>query len=111
MTRFSARQRKPRSAKPTRNFRVEHLEDRRMMATLTVNTTADVVDATDDVTSLREAINATNAMPGADHIVFDFGNDDPGTILLNSGQLEITDELTITGECIFNIRFDVFTLN
>ena len=58
------------------------LEDRRLLAVLTVDTELDVIDFNDGVTSLREAIFATNTVPGADEIVFDFGHDGPATILL-----------------------------
>jgi hypothetical protein len=68
------------------------------MAVVTVDTDLDVVDFNDGVTSLREAIFATNTLPGADEIVFDFGHDGPATILLEQGELEITDELSITGD-------------
>ena len=81
-----------------RPLRVELLEDRRLLAVVTVDTDLDVVDFNDGVTSLREAIFATNTVPGADEIVFDFGHDGPATILLEHGELEITDELSITGD-------------
>lgn len=80
-----------------RVLRCEHLEDRRMLAIVTVNTVADVVDFTDGVTSLREAIFATNTVPGADEINFDFRFDGPAVILLTEGELQITDDLTING--------------
>ncbi len=80
-----------------KRLRIEALEDRRMLAVVTVDTDQDVVDFDDGVTSLREAIFATNLVGGADEIVFDFGHDGPATILLTEGELEITDDLTITG--------------
>lgn len=80
-----------------RNLRYETLEDRRVLAVATVTTPLDVVDFNDGVTSLREAIFATNTVPGPDEIVFDFGHDGPETILLTQGELRITDDLTITG--------------
>ena len=46
--------------------------------------------------SLREAIELTNANPGADTIVFAAGLAG-STITLTSGELPITDDLTITG--------------
>jgi hypothetical protein len=64
---------------------------------VTVNTELDSVDAGDGLTSLREAIATTNAMPGPDEISFDFGHDGPATILLTQGELNITDSLTING--------------
>ena len=45
--------------------------------------------------SLRQAIDDANNNAGADIIVFDAGS--AGTITLTSGQLEITDDVTITG--------------
>ncbi|QEG34847.1 choice-of-anchor Q domain-containing protein [Bythopirellula goksoeyrii] len=80
-----------------RSLHCEQLEDRRLLALLTVTTDQDVVDFNDGVTSLREAIFAVNTVPGADEIQFDFGHDGPATILLTQGELEITDSLTITG--------------
>jgi hypothetical protein len=79
-----------------RSLRYETLEDRRLLAVLTVDTHQDVVDFNDGVTSLREAIFAANTVPGADEIVFDLG-DGPKKILLTQGELKITDSLTITG--------------
>lgn len=81
----------------TRTLRCEHLEDRRLLAVVTVNTDQDIVDFSDSVTSLREAIYATNLVPGADEIIFDFGHDEPATIELSLGEIPITDDLTITG--------------
>jgi hypothetical protein len=79
-----------------KSLRFEPLEDRRMLAVLTVDTDQDVVDFNDGVTSLREAIFAANIVPGADEIVFDLG-DESKTMLLTNGELKITDSLTITG--------------
>ena len=45
--------------------------------------------------SLRQAIDDANNNAGADIIVFDAGS--AGTITLTSGQLDITDDVTITG--------------
>src|SRR5262245_46801848 len=53
-----------------RALRLEPLEDRRMLAVITVTTTADTVNFNDGVTSLREAIFAANTVPGADTIEF-----------------------------------------
>jgi len=73
---------------------------------VTVDTDLDVIDFNDGVTSLREAIFATNIVPGADEIVFDFGHDGPATILLEHGELEITDELSITGDGLDLLTID-----
>ena len=80
-----------------RRLHCESLEDRRLLAVVTVDTNQDVVDFNDGVTSLREAIFATNLVAGADEIQFDFGHDGPETIVLTMGELAITDSLTITG--------------
>ncbi len=80
-----------------RRLRIESLEDRRLLAVVTVNTIADSVDFNDGVTSLREAIFATNLVGGPDTIQFDFGHDGPATIQLTLGELKITDPLTING--------------
>ena len=79
------------------NLTFDQLEDRRLLATVTVNTPLDVVDFNDGVTSLREAIFATNLVAGPDTIRFDFGHDGPATILLTQGELRISDHLTIEG--------------
>jgi fibronectin-binding autotransporter adhesin len=107
MSTFSGRQRSLRGPAPqrrtfcsslyARSLRCERLEDRRLLAQLTVTTDQDIVDFNDGETSLREAIFAANIVPGADEIVFDFGHDGPATILLTQGELAIMDSLTITG--------------
>ncbi len=63
---------------------------------LIVNTTADIIDANDGVTSLREAIHAANVIPGADIIRFNLGST-PETITLKGEQLYISDRLAIEG--------------
>jgi hypothetical protein len=65
-------------------------------ASLTVTTRSDVVDAFDDLTSLREAIAYANSHPGPDTITFDpavFGKA-PRTIRLSGGPLVLTDSAT-----------------
>ena len=77
-----------------RRLRLEPLEDRRMLAVVTVDTHLDTVDFFDGATSLREAVFATNLVGGADTI--DFDADLSGkTILLTMGELPITDSLII----------------
>lgn len=66
------------------------LEDRNLLSTITVSNLADSGNG-----SLRAAITAANALSGADTIVFAPALS--GTIHLTSGQLNITDDLTITG--------------
>lgn len=72
-----------------RKLRLEPLEDRRMLA-ITVDTLLDVVDMSDGVTSLREAI--ADASPGE---TIDFSV--TGEIDLTLGQLEVTKPLAING--------------
>jgi CSLREA domain-containing protein len=82
-----------------RRLRLEPLEDRRLLAVVTVTTLADTVDFNDGVTSLREAIFATNTVPGADTIDFApvLTASGQATVLLTHGELAITDSLTIDG--------------
>src|SRR5262245_22524094 len=95
----------------SRSFRpgIESLEDRRVPATFLVTTVEDVVDRTDGLLSLREAIKAANLHPGPDRIVLQGGtyqisllgadnNNSSGDfdILLNSTDFQ-TDSLTIAG--------------
>jgi hypothetical protein len=89
----------PISPLSRRQLRVEPLEDRRMLALVTVNTLGDTVDFNDGVTSLREAIFATNLIGGVDTINFDASltSVGPATLTLTQGELKITDGLTIAG--------------
>ncbi len=70
--------------------RLEGLEDRTLLTTISVLNTDDSGPG-----SLRQAIMDANAQEGADTIEFAEGVQ--GTIGLTSGQLAITDELTIDG--------------
>jgi hypothetical protein len=82
-----------------RRLGVEPLEDRRLLALVTVNTLTDSVDFNDGLTSLREAIFATNLIGGADTIDFaaSLTSSGPATLTLTQGELKITDDLTIAG--------------
>ncbi|MGI9457054.1 MAG: hypothetical protein ACR2NU_10855, partial [Aeoliella sp.] len=94
-----------------RRLRIEPLEDRRLLATVSVGNALDVVNAPDvtsitalmnndggDGISLREATMAANNTTGADTITFASPLfDSPQTILLGSTELEVTETLTITG--------------
>src|SRR5207253_4752858 len=80
----------------------EPLEDRAVPATLTVTTPLDVVNATDGLLSLREAVLQANATNGADTIVVPAGtytltragaNDDAAL----TGDLDLTGHVTIQG--------------
>ena len=96
-----ARKSTPRTQtrRPPSNLQFEPLEDRRMLAVVTVTTLADSIDFNDSQLSLREAIFATNTVPGADTIEFDLSLTaaGPATITLAHGSLAITDSLTIAG--------------
>ena len=97
----------PTSTLPKTNLELEVLETRQVPAVLTVNSVADNVTADDGFVTLREAITAANndgltdlgeQAAGADTIVFDSNVfNTPQTIQLNSGQLGISSELTISG--------------
>ena len=88
-----------------RRLRIEPLEDRRLLAALTVNSASDVTLAGDGLVTLREAIVAANADTttdlghtgaGADTIVFDpaaFAT--PQTLALTQGEMAITEALTM----------------
>ena len=85
-------------------------------ATFVVTKTADTNDGTCDADcSLREAIGAANALPGADTITFDASLDGtPITLSITginedanaTGDLDITDALTITGNGVTNTIID-----
>ncbi|WP_375513917.1 DUF4347 domain-containing protein [uncultured Nostoc sp.] len=72
-----------------------------VLATFTVNDTGDTDDGdrNNGITTLREAINLANANAGDDTIAFGgiFKDTTPDTITLTSGQLTITDDVTILG--------------
>lgn len=82
-----------------RALRIEPLEDRRLLAVVTVNTLSDTTNLNDNLTTLREAIFATNLVPGADTIDFApaLTANGPAVIVLTQGELKITDSLTING--------------
>ncbi|MEM9352626.1 MAG: choice-of-anchor Q domain-containing protein [Planctomycetota bacterium] len=80
-----------------RRLRFEPLEERRVLTVLTVDTPFDVIDANDGRTSLREAINTANLMPGPDEIVFDVFESGFQGASISLGEFLITDGLTITG--------------
>ncbi len=82
-----------------RHLTFEPLEDRRLLAVVTVDTLNDTVNFSDGVTSLREAVFATNLVGGADTINFaaSLTSGGPATILLTMGELAITDSLTVNG--------------
>ena len=61
-----------------------------------VNSTLDVVDSCDNLTTLREAVNHANETPGTDDITFD--STVTGTIELTSGPLYIYESLNIVGK-------------
>src|SRR3954468_24031140 len=79
-----------------RRLQMERLEDRYVLSVATVNTALDVVDLSDNVTSLREALFFTNALIGHDTIQFDASLAGQ-SIQLTLGELSIKDSLTING--------------
>src|SRR5262245_39364222 len=74
----------------TRRLALEVLEDRTVPSLFLVNTLADGGPG-----SLRQAVLDANTLPGPDAIRFADGLG--STIVLTSGQLTITDDLTIDG--------------
>jgi hypothetical protein len=113
-SRKTARQRRSPAHSPAthslyrRKLRCEPLEDRRLLATVTVTTALDTVDFSDGLTSLREALFATNLVAGPD--IIDFAPaltaGGPATILLTQGELAITDNLTIVGPGANHLTID-----
>ena len=95
----------------------DQLEARHLLATLVVNSAADLpVDLSDGVVTLRDAIHAANTdmlvAPGAetgsgsDTITFDgsvFSGGTNSLIRLTEGELEITETLTIDGSTGFDV--------
>lgn len=100
-----------RSVKPSRQRFVEQLEQREVLTTFVVNSLIDAVDANPGdgvaltaggVTTLRAAVQEANALAGADVIQIPIG-----TVQLNimsagedgaaSGDLDLTEDVTITG--------------
>ncbi|WP_373529497.1 DUF4347 domain-containing protein [Nostoc sp.] len=81
-----------------------------VLATFTVNNIGDADDGdrNNGITTLREAINLANATAGGDAIAFGgrFTDATPDTITLTSGQLTITDDVTIlkTGTSNLTVR-------
>jgi hypothetical protein len=79
----------PGRARPTR-LGLEPLEDRTVPNAFTVSNLAD-----NGPGSLRAAITAANANPGAD--VIDFAHGLGGTVALTGGELGITDDVLVAG--------------
>ena len=74
----------------------EALESRTLLATITVDTLSDIVDAGDGMTSLREAVDEANADTTTDTINFD-PSLAGGTIYVTQGEISVTEGLNITG--------------
>ena len=88
LTATPARRERPGRAGRARRLAVESLEDRSLPSTFTV---VNLLDS--GAGSLRAAVAAANASPGADAVDFAV----TGTIALTGGQLDLTDDLTIRG--------------
>src|SRR5262245_565297 len=82
--------RRPRRRPARRCLPLEQLEGRLVLSAFHVTTLADGGPG-----SLRAAVARANAHPGADTIDSDSGL--TGTIALTGGELDLTDDLTITG--------------
>ncbi len=105
--------RKPKQARVLKGFNrrlwYEQCEDRRMLTTFMVNVDYDAsapFNLTDNIVTLREAIFRANQLPASDIINFDstlngvpitLGKDANGNSI-STGQLNITESLTIKGE-------------
>jgi CSLREA domain-containing protein len=76
---------------------METVEPRILFAAFVVNTAADTIDADPNVTSLREAIIATEAAAGVDDIGFDIPGTGVHTINVTSPLPTITQVVTIDG--------------
>lgn len=75
---------------------LEPLDPRLLLSTTyVVNTLSDVTNPDDNLLTLREAIDQANNNPGADAVTFAPGL--TGSIDLNEGQLDVADDLAITG--------------
>jgi hypothetical protein len=92
-----------RRRKPEYRPLIDHLEQRNLLTTFTV-----ISEADDGAGSLRQAILDANASPGPDTIKFDR---DIQEISLTSGQLLITDDLTIRGPGADKLTIDGSTID
>ena len=98
-----------------RHLKLEPLEARRLLAAYMVTNLTDgpVAMAGELPGSLRQAIFDANANPGADTI--EFQSELSGSVRLNSGELTITDDVTINGlgsmETIIDARANSRVLN
>jgi len=78
-----------------RHLHIEQLEDRRVLATLTVDNPLDVVDFNDGLLSLREAVFVANNVPGSDVVEFSsavYG----ANFELTQGEIVISESLEIS---------------
>ena len=82
----------------------EQLEPRVMLTTFVVDTLSDIIDAQDNRTSLREAVLSANQNPGEDEI--QFADHVSGRLLLQNGELTISDSVRIVGPGAHRLTID-----
>lgn len=97
----------PGSRSKRRRPVLENLDRRLVLATIIVDTAADVVDSTDSLTSLREAVSQANQTAESDSIIFDesvFAS--PTNIDLLLGEMNVTEDLDLVGPGASNLTID-----
>jgi hypothetical protein len=93
---FPKKRRKANSFKRRRPS-IERLEERQMMAVYTVDSLLDNTTA-DAFTTLRESVNAANTNPGSTiQFAASLTQSGPAIIKLESGELQLNDDVTING--------------
>ncbi len=95
----------------------ERFESRQLLSAITVTSTADTVNASDGVVTLREALTQANDDTATDTITFDSSLAGQ-TVFLTSGALQVTQpvsivglgarSLTVSGSTLSSIRLSSF---
>ncbi|MEM9660520.1 MAG: hypothetical protein AAF961_19315, partial [Planctomycetota bacterium] len=90
---------RPASQSGARRLLCEPLENRRLLAVITVNSLSDTLAPGEGVTTLRAAVAQANAQAGPDEIRFDASlfAAGPTELRLTGGQLELADSVSIVG--------------